>query len=1193
MNQAQNTFENGLLMDFHPLTVPNTAVTNCLNGTFLTYNGNEFVLQNDMGNGKVETAALPAGYIPLGTTSFGGIIYIVSYNPLKDVCQIGCFPSPERNFSYEELTEDGFQIHSITNSDFKNGDNIINFKTKVELTKITLNPGDKFLITSDLANNADRITDYKSSSRRIGDNPKFLRLHVATKDSSGRLVYLDSSLKWYKFEQNKYYYIPKDSTIEDTLVASKYSIFNSKLSGNLYLIAELETISMFSSTYTITADNDDYYLTLNLEWNSDNWNETQQGIDPKTILFNSPASDQQVSLIPVGSTNESSEFSIDVYNSELDTVDGTKDVSQRYKENGGDINIDLQNKVNTISVLCGKIPQHYIDEKENINRNFKLIPAMEFGALPTFEVSQNINFAQIGTGNTIIDEWRYFKQDDSLILTYGFQDYPKPFYKTFEVSLHFMSLDLNEIFQIKNIGKISYAGSFTTELEFDSLFEENNLYIIKITKKSALANSEDITEIPEEVIGYRLLYTTDFFNEHYISDVEDYSTLNLPDGILSSGLAVSNTSLSETQTNKLYSDSDLHNETEYSSEKCLVRATETTPIYNCAISKKTTKWIGITAKANISSDYPLFNTFECLYKPSGPVITKKSGSGTYNELTRSLEMENTLKLAWNGYTEETVQYQHGLVPLIYELQDTGYYNLSFDSIQKHFVFNNFSFLTNSGGIREGGIEYHNGTFTDDDQSENISNSQYWFMEPFVKEHVNYHRHNGNQCYPGSDFQKNFNEYAKTKENFIPLTFVNSNYDPSHDDTSHRNRNAMDWIDSITGADFYWKGHSNGVHIAVGKNGDKGDSVRKMPNGEGRMLYSDHIGFYEEKHGIEQAPFNYKIEARSDNGNLVTENNLFEANGNFKFDDSAYDYDDIPVVSIMMKAVDRNGDSLHLFTNNFSFISPYKYYIQALPTNLELSFGDLFGMFMMQTYKYVTEDLEEDMKCPDGIEPIDDTDKPSSCILNVKSEVKILDFKIRDKQRSDLENTLETLGIPVNNIQFKSETNLSDYLEINDSVTFSTQVDNVVREGLALKSFDKNILVKTCQGLVYTLPKTKSLNESHIYGIKNNSEYTDLSAIHLSNYDDYYKILNNLSYNEQNGVINYSGYLSENGSNNLSPSYIDILKLDEDKTLVIDLDKYRRIANRSWDINNCGRYSVTRIQGISSKFSFSKLLNVLR
>lgn len=1184
MNQAQNTFEGGLMMDFHPLTVPNTMTTNCLNGTYLTYNGNEYMIQNDMGNGKVETAALPAGYIPLGTTSFGGIIYIVSYNPLKDVCQIGCFPSPERNFSYEELKEDGFQIHSITESDFKNGDNIISFKTKVELTKLTLNPGDKFLITSDLEANADRITDYKNNSKKIGDNPKFLRLHVATKDSSGRLVYLDSSLKWYKFEENKYYYIPKDNTIEDTLTASKYSIFNSKLSGNLYLIAELETISIFSSTYTI---DDNYNLILNLEWKSDNWNETQKGIDPKYINFESD------NFQLTNNNVTSDKFSLEVYDSECDTVGG--DIEERYP----DIKIDLQNRVNTKSIFCGKIPDSLIkDNAENKAKNFKLTPAMEFGALPTFELSQNINFAQIGSGKTILDEWRYFKQENSLILTYGFQDYPKPFCKTFEVSLHFMSLDSfqketdKDIFQIKNMGKVSYAGSFTTELEFDSLFEENNLYIVKITKKSGLATT-DIKSIEEELIGYRFLYTSDFFNDSYISDVEDFKELYLPDGILSSDLTITTNPQIDTQVDKIYSDSELHDETNFESNKCIVKVDKPTPIYKFGVSKKTSTWLNIKAKANIKSDYPLFNEFKCSYKSSGPVITKKSGDGTYNELTRSLEMENTLKLAWNGYIEETIQYQHGLVPLIYELQDTGYYNLSFDPIQKHFVFNNFSFLTNAGAIREGEIEYHSGTFANDDQSENISNSQYWFMEPFVKPHINYHRHNGNQCYPGSDFQKNFNEYAKTKENFIPLTFVNSDYDPSHDDDTHRDRNAMDWIDSITGADFYWKGHPNGVHIRVGKNGDKGNSIKTMPNGEGRMLYSDHVGFYEKFNGVENAPFNYKIEARNEHDNIITESNLFENNGNFKFDEEDYDYDDIPVVSIMMKAIDRNGESLHLFTNNFSFISPYKYYIQALPTYTELSFGDLFGMFMMQTYKYVTEDLEEEMKCPDEIEIVDDTNKPSSCVLNVKSEVRILDFKIRDKKRSDLINIFKTLDIPLNNIKFKSEADISNYLEINDSVTFSTQVDNIIKEGLTLKSFDKNVLVKTCQGLSYVLPKTKGLIESHIYGIKNNSEYTDLSAIHLDNYDDYYKILNNLSYNEQNGIINYSGYLSENGNNNLSPSYIDVLKLDEDKTLVIDLDKYKRIANRSWDINNCGRYSVSRIQGISSKFSFSKLLNVLR
>lgn len=1169
-------------MDFHPLTVPNTMTTNCLNGTYLTYNGNEYMIQNDMGNGKVETAALPAGYIPLGTTSFGGIIYIVSYNPLKDVCQIGCFPSPERNFSYEELKEDGFQIHSITESDFKNGDNIISFKTKVELTKLTLNPGDKFLITSDLEANADRITDYKNNSKKIGDNPKFLRLHVATKDSSGRLVYLDSSLKWYKFEENKYYYIPKDNTIEDTLTASKYSIFNSKLSGNLYLIAELETISMFSSTYTI---DDNYNLILNLEWKSDNWNETQKGIDPKYINFDA---NEAFQLTNNGVTSD--KFSLEVYNSEHDTVGG--DIEERYP----DINIDLQNKINSKSIFCGKIPDELInDNAENKAKNFKLIPAMEFGALPTFELSQNINFAQIGSGRTILDEWRYFKQENSLILTYGFQDYPKPFYKTFEVSLHFMTLDSfqsknPDIFQIKNIGKISYAGSFTTELEFDTLFEENKLYIVKITKKSGLASSTSIPET-EELIGYRFLYTTDFFNDSYISDIEDFNDLYLPEGILNSGLTVTSTSKNETQTNKLYSDSDLHDETDFYSDKCIVRITEPTPIYTCATSHKKSKWTGISAKANLRSNYPLFNTFNCLYKPTGPDITKKSGEGTFNNDTKELVIENELKLGW-GYSEQTVQYQHGLVPLIYELQDGSDYGLNFDPIYKHFAFGTFSFLTNMGHIREGSIDFcPNNAPAEEAVSEDITNSQYWVLDPFDTEGENYYRYNGNQCYAGSQFQIHFNEYAKTKDNFIPTSFVNSKYDPSHDDTKHRNRNAMDFIDSITGADFYWYGNPKGAHITTAKNGDKGRSTRYTDDGKGKMLYSDNIGLYENNDGRE-GMFSYQI---NDNNKSVSQYNFVDANGNIRYDDSAYHYDDIPVVTVMVKAVDKNGDSLHLFTNNFSIITPYKKHVQALPTaNANISFGDIFGMFLMQTYKYVTEDLEEDFICPDDIEVLDETNKSSDCILEVKSEIKIDNFNIDNTDRKQLLKTISSLqGLNPNNLKFEIETHPDKYLEINDSVTFSSKADDTVKDSLSVKTFDKNVLVKNCKGQIFTLPKTKALNESHIYGIKNNSEYTDLSSLRLTDYNDYYKLLDNISYNKQTGILTHNGYLSENGSEGLQPSCVDILKLDENKTLVIDLDKYKRIANRSWAINNCGRYSMSKIQGISSKFSFSKLLNVLR
>jgi hypothetical protein len=84
MAETTSTFDKGLIMDLNPLTMPNDALSNCLNGTLITYNGNEFVLQNDFGNGKVETAFLPAGYVPVGVKEYGGIIYVASYNPIKN-----------------------------------------------------------------------------------------------------------------------------------------------------------------------------------------------------------------------------------------------------------------------------------------------------------------------------------------------------------------------------------------------------------------------------------------------------------------------------------------------------------------------------------------------------------------------------------------------------------------------------------------------------------------------------------------------------------------------------------------------------------------------------------------------------------------------------------------------------------------------------------------------------------------------------------------------------------------------------------------------------------------------------------------------------------------------------------------------------------------------------------------------------
>ena len=67
--------------------MPETALTSALNATQITCNGNEGLLQNDMGNTLIKDSitgnvmGLSDGFIPLGIKEHGGILYIASYNP--------------------------------------------------------------------------------------------------------------------------------------------------------------------------------------------------------------------------------------------------------------------------------------------------------------------------------------------------------------------------------------------------------------------------------------------------------------------------------------------------------------------------------------------------------------------------------------------------------------------------------------------------------------------------------------------------------------------------------------------------------------------------------------------------------------------------------------------------------------------------------------------------------------------------------------------------------------------------------------------------------------------------------------------------------------------------------------------------------------------------------------------------------
>lgn len=293
---AKSSFGDGLVMDLAPDNTQATCLSNALNATLLTMNGNELSLQNDMGNGRVETAYLPEGYVPVGTCEFGDIIYIVSYNPLTNKSQIGCFPSPERNISSEEM---GDQERTLSTSDFmKNGEIVTNSVKKILCSK-DLNPGDKFIVYSNnLGDSNTVITDYGNTTETLYTFPKEIRISLVAIEDSGKINYLDSTLKWYGSGDNTYYINKSANNINKpdldsyrNLLNSGYSVFQSKVSGKLAILAELERIDSFNCTYNVYKTNESVtgnieYINYSIYLNC-NWKTSNNDVNPiKMQIFN-------------------------------------------------------------------------------------------------------------------------------------------------------------------------------------------------------------------------------------------------------------------------------------------------------------------------------------------------------------------------------------------------------------------------------------------------------------------------------------------------------------------------------------------------------------------------------------------------------------------------------------------------------------------------------------------------------------------------------------------------------------------------------------------------------------------------------------------------------------------------------------------------------------------------------------------
>ncbi len=123
--EAVNTFAGGLNYDLNPITTPNSVLTECINGTFITFNGDELALQNDAGNTTIDYNGTPVqlnpGFYPLGIKEYGGVLYIVSgKTPTVTLWEskaysIGDFVYDENKIYYKCLTSGTYSLPSYSN----------------------------------------------------------------------------------------------------------------------------------------------------------------------------------------------------------------------------------------------------------------------------------------------------------------------------------------------------------------------------------------------------------------------------------------------------------------------------------------------------------------------------------------------------------------------------------------------------------------------------------------------------------------------------------------------------------------------------------------------------------------------------------------------------------------------------------------------------------------------------------------------------------------------------------------------------------------------------------------------------------------------------------------------------------------------------------------------------------------------
>lgn len=609
--QAQNTFNEGMVLDNHPLMTPNTVLTDALNATLVTMNGNEMVLQNDIGNAKVENAKLPPGYIPIGMKEYGGIIYIACYNPLTNKGQIGCFPSPQRQKTATQISKvtPTFKFPDVTYVKEENGKQW--YKINSILTKCEIFPkgtiirsGDKFSVGLPISsmfgtNNIDYtgehyISNYDNVENGLVKTPmnRMYTFGVATLDNNGQLRDITNQLKRYRggqqvqfsnidsdlykfncgYWQNEMSTEDKDGLVsselmDQTSIQSKLNTYNSKLFGRLFLYAKYNTVQSIEVSvigYKKLDDNNTINNPIYTGYEDKDYSDVESPLvqNQKELYINSNI----LLLIYVNYKYNCPDGSKTLNSKNL--VDPLEGYEYYFDKNDQSIIRGIQFIINNNSIynLPFSIPNDYnknynlgygyplYDKITNIysfsqvyalplNTTDKISWAaypvtyfydndLKFGEIPDESVSGELDPDNINSGKMELNAWRYYVNNDRVLLTWGFESYPRENDIISEVSFSFYDVAYNTLkWKFFTKERVSYNGEFNENFDISNFISDNSNYNTSVIPNKLFYVDISWKYNSQERHTYRWMLITGLYNPSYYGNSE-YPTIKDYDSFL-------------------------------------------------------------------------------------------------------------------------------------------------------------------------------------------------------------------------------------------------------------------------------------------------------------------------------------------------------------------------------------------------------------------------------------------------------------------------------------------------------------------------------------------------------------------------------------------------------------------------------------------------------------------------------------